>query len=297
MTVPPDAAASLPQIALLGLVQGLAELLPVSSSAHVIIAEKLLRLDPSSPELTFLLVMLHTGTMGAVIVYFWNAWRENYFASAYRFGTTLANVFVATAVTGVIGFALKLLIEKVFLHAGPEGKAEVEQLFSRLPLIAGALALGGVWILLAGLNQRQERGRGKPVDGFSATWIGAAQGLCLPFRGLSRSGVTISTATLAGAGKRHAEEFSFALAVVLTPLAIAHELRRLLAAQGPGHHHLGHLGKLLLPGAFGMGCSFIAGLFALWLLSRWLQAGKWHYFGLYSLTLAVIVAGLAAAGY
>ena len=61
------------QILILALIQGACELLPVSSSAHVIVAEKLMRLDPASPEMTMLLVMLHTGTMFAVIVYFWNA--------------------------------------------------------------------------------------------------------------------------------------------------------------------------------------------------------------------------------
>ena len=57
-------------ILILALVQGAAELLPVSSSAHVIIAEKLMGLDPTGPELTLLLVMLHTGTMFAVIISF-----------------------------------------------------------------------------------------------------------------------------------------------------------------------------------------------------------------------------------
>jgi undecaprenyl-diphosphatase len=57
-------------ILILAIVQGLAELLPVSSSAHVVVIEKLLGLDPSSPPMTLLLVMLHTGTMFAVIVYF-----------------------------------------------------------------------------------------------------------------------------------------------------------------------------------------------------------------------------------
>jgi len=66
------------QIALLGLIQGAAELLPVSSSAHVIAAEKLMRLDPSSPEMTFMLIMLHTGTMGAVIVYFLERMAEEF---------------------------------------------------------------------------------------------------------------------------------------------------------------------------------------------------------------------------
>ncbi len=63
---------SLLKVILLAIVQGLAELLPVSSSAHVIVAEKLMGLDPSSPQMTLLLVMLHTGTMFAVIAYFWN---------------------------------------------------------------------------------------------------------------------------------------------------------------------------------------------------------------------------------
>src|SRR5438270_12209356 len=63
------------QIAVLAVIQGAAELLPVSSSAHVIVAERLMGFDPSRPELTFLLVMLHTGTMGAVVCYFWPRWR------------------------------------------------------------------------------------------------------------------------------------------------------------------------------------------------------------------------------
>ena len=61
-------APNLLQIVLLGIIHGLAELLPVSSSAHVIAAERLMGLDPSSPPMAFLLVALHTGTMGAVIV-------------------------------------------------------------------------------------------------------------------------------------------------------------------------------------------------------------------------------------
>ena len=70
------------QVIILAVVQGLAELLPISSSAHVVVAEKLMGLDPSSPAMTLLLVMLHTGTMFAVIVYFWKQWRDTYFQSA-----------------------------------------------------------------------------------------------------------------------------------------------------------------------------------------------------------------------
>src|SRR5262245_42821243 len=62
------------QIAILALIQGAAELLPVSSSAHVIVAQRLMGQDPSLPQMTFLLIMLHTGTMFAVLVYFWKRW-------------------------------------------------------------------------------------------------------------------------------------------------------------------------------------------------------------------------------
>src|ERR1700681_3023873 len=64
------------QIALLAVIQGAAELLPVSSSAHVILAQRIMGMNPSENKQVFLLVMLHTGTMFAVLVYFWPRWRR-----------------------------------------------------------------------------------------------------------------------------------------------------------------------------------------------------------------------------
>src|SRR5579859_6642085 len=94
------------QVIVLAVVQGLAELLPVSSSAHVVVAEKLMGLDPTTPEMTLLLVMLHTGTMFAVIVYFWKQWSRTYFQSADAFKRIVFLLFVATALTGVVGEGL-----------------------------------------------------------------------------------------------------------------------------------------------------------------------------------------------
>jgi undecaprenyl-diphosphatase len=282
------------QIILLGLVQGAAELLPISSSAHVIVAEKLMGLDPSAPDMTFLLVMLHTGTMLAVLVYFWRSWRQHYFASTRRFAQVAVKVIVATMVTVVLGLALQLVIEKAFLKG--TDKAEIETLFSKLPLIAGALFAAGLLILAASGKDRRKDQQVRDVDLPSAGWIGAVQGLCLPFRGFSRSGATISTGLLLGIERRNAEEFSFALAVVLTPPVIARELWRLLKANAAAAQPV-HVGPLLLPGLFGMLCSFIAGLGALWLLSRWLEQGRWSYFGVYCIIAAIGVFGLSALGF
>ncbi len=102
---------SLINLAILASIQGAAELLPVSSSAHVIVAAKLMGLDPTSPEMTLLLVMLHTGTMFAVIAFFWNSWKTNYFSSSRAFWNFAKLDMVATILTRKIGVILKTFIE------------------------------------------------------------------------------------------------------------------------------------------------------------------------------------------
>jgi undecaprenyl-diphosphatase len=290
------------KIAILAVVQGLAELLPVSSSAHVIVAEKLMGMDPQSPPMTFLLVMLHTGTMFAVIVYFWRSWMKSIFASSEVFKQQAIRLIIATALTGAIGYPLIKGIEKYlersgYLTADASGKvphAEIELLFSNLGLVAGALAAAGVLILVAGLAEPLTN-REHPVGNVEAAWIGAVQGLCLPFRGFSRSGSTISTAMLLGVLKVRAEEFSFALAVILTPVAIAREGSRLLKAHKEAGFHI-TLG-LFVPSLVGMVIAFVAGLLALKWLSRWLENGQWYLFGVYCLVAAGVVLGLHLHGY
>ena len=133
------------QIFILAIIQGICELLPVSSSAHVILAEKLMGLDPTTPEMTLLLVMLHTGTMLAVIVYFWRLWRSRYFASMSAFQSFIKEVILATALTGVIGLLLMQFIERVVL-AGT-AHPEIEQLFGNAYVIASGLAVVGIMII------------------------------------------------------------------------------------------------------------------------------------------------------
>jgi undecaprenyl-diphosphatase len=279
-------------VVILGIVQGLAELLPVSSSAHVVVAEKLMALDPSSPPMTLLLVMLHTGTMFAVIVYFWTRWREAYFQNSQVFWQAAWRVILATAVTGVVGEAIKKVLEKTLLRDAPN--AEIENLFGHLEFIAPALAVAGVLILIAGLREKRTRARAElslPQAGI----IGLMQGLCLPFRGFSRSGATISTGMLLGVGKAQAEIFSFALAVVLTPLVVARELLRLMRTESTATGITN--GSVVLLSVLGAVVAFGAGLLALRWLSRWLEAGRWYLFGIYCLGAAAVVGLLYRAGF
>jgi len=283
---------SLFQLIILAIIQGLAELLPISSSAHVVVAEKLMGLDPSSPQMTLLLVMLHTGTMFAVILYFWNQWRKAYFETAAAFKSFVWLLVVATALTGIVGEGIVEVMKKTVFRNVPH--VEVEDFFDHLELIAPALAAAGVLIIIAGLRRkREDRGditATKQISTGQATLIGIVQGFCLPFRGFSRSGATISTGLLAGVSKMRAENFSFALAVVLTPIVVGREVLRLRHAE---HGAMTGLGLSVVGAVF----AFFAGLLALRWLSRWLESGRWHFFGIYCLVAAVAVFALHQMGY
>ena len=296
---------SIVHVIVLAIVQGLAELLPVSSSAHVVVAEKLMGLDPSSPQMTLLLVMLHTGTMLAVIPYFWRQWRHTYFSSVDAFKRFAVRLVWASALTLAIGELLVKLIEHTLFKNEP--KAQIEDLFGRLDLVAPALACAGILILIAGMREKQsEKSAAKETtDSLSsitwrssgnltmrqAGWMGFVQGLCLPFRGFSRSGATISTGILTDATKERAERFSFALAVVITPLAIGREVLRLLAKT----HEAAAAGMpidlhdTIVKSLLGAGFSFLAGLVALKWLSSWLENGRWYLFGIYCLVASGVV--------
>jgi undecaprenyl-diphosphatase len=110
---------------------------------------------------------------------------------------------------------------------------------------------------------------------------------------------------LAGVDKACAEDFSFALAVILTPPVVAREALRLLKAE---HMNAGccvsisgpqptSLVAAILPSLLGAVCAFLAGLVALKWLSRWLEGGRWYLFGIYCLVAAGVVEMLHYAGY
>lgn len=271
------------QVLVLAIVQGVAELLPVSSSAHVIAAEKLMGLDPTAPQMTLLLVLLHTGTMFAVIAHFHRRWRDTYFASGPAFRANARYLVVGTLATGVVG--LVLLQALAHLAADPSQPFEVEQLFGNARLIAGALAAAGLLIVVSS----RLRARDGELTARRAVLIGAVQGLCLPFRGFSRSGATISTGLALGVARHRAEEFSFALAVVLTPPVVVREAHRLVRAHAFDAMSAAAWWSLVTPCLIGMLLSFAAGLLALRWLSAWLERGRWHLFGLYCLAAAVAI--------
>jgi undecaprenyl-diphosphatase len=228
-------------------------------------------------------------------VYFWRQWRGTYFQNGAAFKSIAGRIILATVITVIVGEILIKVIEKTLLADVPH--SEIEDLFGHLEFIAPALAAAGILILVAGLRERRARSAATADGGElslkHAGVIGMVQGLCLPFRGFSRSGATISAGMLLGVLKPQAERFSFALAVVLTPPVVAREVMRLLRTP-IAHDALVSVVLLSLIGAF---LAFLAGLVALKWLSRWLESGRWHLFGIYCLLAAAAVFLLHRAGY
>jgi undecaprenyl-diphosphatase len=199
--------------------------------------------------------------------------------------------------TVIVGEAVINLLERTVLSDFPG--ADIENLFGRLDLIAPALAAAGLLILIAGVFERRKSGQ-PPTATTELTVtragiIGLIQGFCLPFRGFSRSGATISTGMLLGVTKARAEAFSFALAVVLTPPVVFREVKRLVQAQHDhGNSDLTSVASLSVLGAL---IAFAAGLLALKWLSRWLEGGRWYLFGIYCLVASVAVMLLHHLGF
>jgi undecaprenyl-diphosphatase len=250
-------------------------------------------LDQSSPQMTFLLVMLHTGTMFAVLLYFGRRWIQILRSDFMGFAKQLV---IATAATGVLGLTLKKLLEKAIgLYVGGGTPGDIRDLFKSLPLIGAALAAAGLIIVIAarrtGRDSEWKVESRSPLTPLRSLWIGLIQGICLPFRGFSRSGATISTGMILGVPRQLAEEFSFALAVVLTPPIILQELHHL-------HQTTGKLDPAAIaPGVLGMAFAFGSGLLALKWLSAWLEKGKWKLFGYYCFGFSAVVFWLAWLGY
>lgn len=315
-------------VLILAIVQGLAELLPVSSSAHVIVVAHFLGVNMSTPANAFLLVLLHTGTMVAVIVYFWRRWRRTFLASWQRVGKIVPLIVISSVFSGLVFLPVEHLVRHLLRHGAY--RPDIEVLFHKLNWIAPALFIVGLLILYAGLREaRGAAGGSSPdpdapartpeplraaptasaaagspllasavavsapaedgaVSWSAAIWMGILQGFAIPFRGFSRSGATISGGLLTGEARATIEAYSFAMVVAITPAAILWELHRVVHSA----HAAGlavHWASVLPQGLLGMVIAFLAGLLALKWLSRWLDQGRWYWFGIYCLVFSAFV--------
>ena len=234
---------------LLGIVQGITEFFPVSSSGHLVIAQKLLGMRGEEVGIS---VILHLGTCLALIVFFFND-----ILKLWRNKKTLWLALVVTFITGVIGIG---------------GKDFFESLFSSAEVVALTLLITGTILIL---TKRFSNGKREKIGIKDALILGLTQGAAI-VPGISRSGITISTLLFRGINPGVSFNFSFLAsipAVLGAALLEAKEINLVLKGDA----------KSLVAGFI---FSFLTGLLALTLLKKILQRAKFHYFGYYCIVLA-----------
>jgi undecaprenyl-diphosphatase len=263
------------QAIVMGIVQGLTEFLPVSSSGHLIIVPALAGWnDPFLNSLAFS-VMLHIGTLAALLLYFQSDWRRLIPAglAALRDRSLDGDgdrrlawlIAVATIPALMFGLLLNYLVETRFREVG---------------LVAVMLVVGGAILWLA--DRRGSR-RLLEVDLTfpKALAIGGAQALAL-VPGISRSGISISAGLFAGLDRQSAARFSFLMATPVTAAAAAYETFKVVR----GDFGLGiEAGPLVV----GMVASLISGLVAIAVLLRFLRTRSTNIFVAYRIVVAAIV--------
>ena len=275
------------QAAVIGLLQGLTEFIPISSSAHLELAPWIFGWDENRliGRLAFD-VFLHLGTLVALLGYFARDWMRlarAFLASLLerRIGNDSDRrlawlLALGTVPAAIIGFALEGPIEELFHEGGDQ---------TRLA-IAGFLVVGALLLLAA---DRWGRGRRRldslrPAD---ALLVGLAQGLAL-LPGISRSGSTIAAGLALGLQREAAARFSFLLATPITLGAGLYGSRRLFAEPLTGAEWIAI--------AVGFAFAALAGVIAIGFLLRWLRTRSVAVFSGYRLILAAVVAVLVVAG-
>ncbi|NYZ76699.1 undecaprenyl-diphosphate phosphatase [Candidatus Micrarchaeota archaeon] len=249
----------------LGALQGLTEWLPVSSSAHLALAQYFFGIEA---DVAFDIV-LHLGTLLAVIGYYRNdiaALVRGVVGRKEKEMRYAAFIILAAVPTAIIGFAFRDFFEGMF---------------SNPVAIAGALGLTGFFLITA--NEAAVKKEAK-IDAKSSLAIGIAQGLAVA-PGISRSGATIGTALFLGIERGEAAKFSFLAGVIPILGAAALEGRKALFGNVE-----------LLPVLFGFAVSAIVGYFAIALLIKVLKESKLQVFGYYCLALAAVVLAAVRMG-
>lgn len=270
------------QSIILGIVEGITEFLPISSTGHLTVAEKLMGMPISDPTVTAYTAMIQVGAMIAAIVYFWSdivrivkAWfgglrsAEGKADPDYRLGWA---VIVGFAVTAVIALALKDLIE------GP---------LRSLWFVVGGLLVWSVAMFLGDRVGKQERGE-HSITIKDGAILGLIQSFAL-VPGVSRSGATITGALFMGIDRVTATRMSFFLGIpTLVAAGGLQAVQEASAIGAPGG--VGWLATII-----GTAISFVVAYASIAWLLKFVQSNNFTAFVIYRVLLGLLIAGLLLA--
>jgi undecaprenyl-diphosphatase len=269
------------QALVIGVIQGLTEFLPISSSGHLIAVPYMLGwTDPFLESLQFT-VMLHLGTLAALVVYFWRDWlrlvpaglatvRDRSFRGDPD--RRLAWLILASTVpAAVAGLLFNDVIEDQIRQVG-------------MVVVALLVGAGIIWIA----DRWGSKSLGLDSLGFpGAVGIGVAQAIAL-VPGVSRSGISISAGLFLGLTREAAARYSFLMSAPIIAGTGAYETAKLIRGDTPVPVEWGPL-------VVGMAAAFVTGLVAIGFLLRWLRTHRMTIFVAYRLVLAALIVVVALA--
>ena len=249
------------QVFFLSIVQGLTEFLPVSSSGHLVLFQKIFGLEP--PVLFD--VFVHVGTLGAIIFYFKRELKkliEGIFKKENKSLYFLFLIVIGTIPAVIVG----LLLEK-----------RIEVIFDSFRLVGISLLITGLLLLLTNIfEDKLKKGKVVSSNWKDALFIGIFQALAI-LPGISRSGATISAGLFRRFGRDLAFKFSFFLAIPAIIGALILQIPDLVSSSS----------YLINQALIGMVIAGIVGFFALKILRKVLVSSKLHIFAIYCLLLGV----------
>lgn len=238
---------------LLGIVQGLTEFLPVSSSGHLVLLQEILEID--SLQL-LIIATCHMGTLLALFVFFFQD-----LIDLFKQPRLLGYILLVTAITGIVGIA---------------GRDFFESLFSSTRVVSLSLFITALVLILTSRFLKGVR-KTDSLNKKDAIFLGLMQSLSI-IPGISRSGMTISALLFRKVEKQTAFRFSFLAGIPAIAAAFFLEAKEIDLSS------LTEISGLLICFVF----SFLSGLISLAVLRRILMRAKFHYFGYYCILLSIL---------
>ena len=256
---------------ILGIVQGLTEFLPVSSSAHLNLFPWVFGWEEISESFD---VALHIGTLLAIVIFFFKDWVKlivgGYNQAVKKKHTTEGRIFwylvFATIPAGILSLILDKIAGKIF-----ENRIDIEMLVIAITLIV-------MGIILYIVDKRAKSTvKYEKITFKQSMLIGISQSLAAAFPGVSRSGITMTVARYLNIDRESAAKYSFLLATPITFAAVIFDLNKF---------------TLGIPFLVGVLASFVVGILVIKFLLEYLKKGSFKAFAIYRVIIGLIVIGL-----
>ena len=259
------------QAVILGLVQGLGEFLPISSSAHLVLVPWLFNWE--DPGLTFD-IALHIGTLLAVAIYFWRDWSQLITKGVTNARSREGRLFWYLALATIPGAMIGLLLEE-----------KAETIFRNPVLIAIMLIVLGI-VLYWVDRKSAKKIEAENISLKTSFLIGLSQALAI-IPGVSRSGITMTTGLFLGLTREGAARFSFLLSA---PIIFGAAIVKL-------PHIIANPTVITTNFIVGMVVSFVSGIASIGFLLRYLQTKTFLPFAWYRFILGAVILAVAFLAY